>query len=145
MKGASAPTSTITPSRTSAIREERRRKSVRTVRPSGDSRGRAALMTAESGVGPGIEQVGEQTAKSDHDAADDHPTDDEGVVARADGVHHRVSHSWPGEDALDEKRSGEKRGEGEPDQRDNRQQCIAQRMASQDFFLRQTFQSRGTD
>src|SRR2546423_14464294 len=145
MKGASAPTSTITPSTNSAMREERLRRIPRTVSPSGDSRGCAPLVGAESWVGPGIKEVGEQASKSDHDAADDHATYNERVIARADGVDDGVAHSGPGEDPFDEERAGQKRRERETDQRDGRQQSAAQRMAPEYLTLRQTLEARRSD
>src|SRR5438105_5075264 len=145
MSGASRPTSTITPSTKSATREERLRKIIRRVRPSGDSRGRGGLVTAESGVSPGIEQVREQAAESDHNAADDHSADDERIVARTDCVDHCVAHSGPGEDAFDEKRAGEKRREGKTNQGDDWQQRVSQRVLAENLALRQTLEARSAD
>src|ERR1700704_3781913 len=101
--GASKPTRMITPSRINATREERWRSNPRTVRPSGDSRGRAVSVATESGVGPGIEQVGDEAGDSDHDASDYHAADNERIIASADRVDYRVSHARPGENPLDEK------------------------------------------
>src|SRR5450759_5085685 len=111
MSGASSPTSTMTPSTKNATREDGLRRMRRTPSASGDSRGHVGpLVAAKSWVCQGIEQVGEKASERDHDAADDDAAHQERIVARADRVDHRVSHSRPGEDLLDEKSAREKSG-----------------------------------
>src|SRR5215210_6324856 len=111
MSGASRPTRTMSPSTTSAARDVFQRRSQRIPSASGLSRGRGGLIRSESWICPGIEQVSEQASKHYHDAADDHATHDERIIAGADGVDERESHAWPGEDLLDEERAGEESGE----------------------------------
>src|SRR3982750_1075545 len=84
MSGARIPTSTITPSTNSATRDDGLRMICRRPMARGDSRGRAALVVTESRVGPGIEQVGNETAERDHDAADDEASHDQRIVAGSD-------------------------------------------------------------
>src|SRR6188508_62693 len=143
-KGASNPTSTITASANSAMRDDRLRRIARTVSPSGDSRGRATLV-ADAGVGPGIEQIGDETAEGYHDAADDHTSDEKRIITRADGVDDGVTHPRPGEDPLDEKCAGEQRRERQAYQRDRGQQRVAQRVTAQNLALGESFQARRAD
>src|SRR5688572_7364641 len=135
MSGASRPVSTMIPSTTSAARDVFQRSSQRTPSASGVSRGRAGLMIPESWVCPGIEQIGEQASQRHHDAADDDSTDDERIIARADGVDDGESHSRPGEDLLDEERAGEESRKRKSDQADDRKERVAQRVPSQDLAL----------
>src|SRR5688572_893790 len=139
MSGASRPVSTMIPSTTRAMRDDLARRIRRTPSARGDSRGRGALMGAKSWVCPGIEQVGENAPKRYHDAAEDHSTDDERVVAGADGVDDGEPHSRPGEDLLDEKRTGEESREREPDQTDDRKECVAQHVSPEDLPLTESF------
>src|SRR6266550_3531400 len=145
MNGASRPTSTMSPSTMRAMREDLPRRRRRTVSASGDSRGRAGLASANSWVCPGIEQIGEKTSNCHHDAAEDHSTDDEGVVAGSDCGDDRESHSGPHKYLLDEEGAGEESGEGESKQADDWKQCVAQRMAAEYLALGQPFQPRGPD
>src|SRR5206468_12125027 len=124
MSGARIPTSTIMPNTKSATRDDGLRRIRRTPSASGDSRGRAGLVAAEPWVCPGIEQVGEKTSNGDHDAANDHASHRQWIIACGDGVDDGESHSGPGEDLLDEERTGEKRGKRESDQADYREQCV---------------------
>src|SRR4051812_41260715 len=145
MRGASSPMSTITASTKSATRDEGLRMIWRTPSASGDSRGCAVLVVTEPRVGPRIEQIGEQTSQSDHDAAYDHSTDDERVVAGADRADDCQSHSRPRKNLLDEEGAGEQSGEREPDQRDDGQQRVAQCVAPQNLAFGQSLQPGGAD
>src|SRR2546423_8211696 len=145
MNGASSPTSTIAPSTTSATRDDGLRRMLRTVRPSGDSRGRPGLAAAESWVGPGIKQVGKKTSKRDHDTADNYAAHNQWIIARADGIDDSVAHAGPRENLLDEKSAGQERGKGESHQGDNRQQRVTQRVTPQDLTLRQTLETCSAD
>src|SRR5688572_3717823 len=138
MNGASSPVSTMIPSTTRAMRDDLARRIRRTPRASGDSRGRGALMGAKSWVCPGIEEIGENASECYHDASEDHSTDDERVVASADGVDDGEAHSRPGEDFLNEKRAGEESGEGEPDETDDGKECVAQRMSPENLAFGQS-------
>src|SRR2546429_1978932 len=111
MSGARIPTSTMTPSTKSATRDDGLRRIRRKPIASGDSRGRATLVGAESRVCPDIEQVGEKTSNRDHDAADDDSPDDEWIITGGDGVDDGIAHTWPGKDLLDEECAGQKRRE----------------------------------
>src|SRR4051812_36762933 len=108
--GASAPRSTMIPRITAEIRDARLRSTRRTASANGDSRGRTTLVRAESWISPGIKRVGEKTAQCHHDAADDHCSHNQRVVAGADAVHERVTHSRPAKNPLDEYGTGKKRG-----------------------------------
>src|SRR5258705_8404062 len=107
MNGASRPTSTMIPSTTSATRDNLPRRSWRTTSARGDSRGRAGLASANSWVCPGIEQIGKKTSSRHHDTAEDHTTDNEGVVAGSDCGDDREPHSGPREYLLDKERAGQ--------------------------------------
>src|SRR5258705_8065574 len=130
MNGASRPTSTMIPSTTSAMRDNLPRRSWRTTSARGDSRGRAGLASAKSWVCPGIEQIGEKTSSRHHDAAEDHATDDERVVAAADRIDDGESHARPRKYLLDEERAGQQCGKREAKQADDWKERVAQRMAS---------------
>src|SRR6202049_3365147 len=145
MSGARRPTSTMTPSTKKATREDGRRRIRRTPRASGDSRGRAALGAAESWICPGIEQVGEKASKRHHDAADHDAAHHEWIIARVDRAHDRVAHTGPGEDLFDEKGAGEKSGEREADQTDDRKQRVAERVAAQNLALGESLETGGAD
>src|ERR1700730_220855 len=97
----------MTPSTKKATREDGRRRIRRTPSASGDSRGRAVLVAAESWICPGIEQVGEKASECDHDGADDDAAHHELIITRADRADDFVAHTAPSEDLLDEKGAGE--------------------------------------
>src|SRR3954468_6788258 len=111
MRGANDPRSTMMPRTTAATRDVRLRRIRRTMSASGDSRGRAALVRAESWIGPGIKHVGEKTAQRHHDAADDHRADYQWIVAGTDAVDESVAHPGPGKNLFDEDGAGQQGGE----------------------------------
>src|ERR1700694_3549542 len=145
MKGASRPTSTMITSTTRATRDDLARRMRRTPSARGDSRGRAGLVSSESWVSPGIEQIGDNASNGHHDAADDHSPYDEGIVASADGVDNCETHSRPGEDLFDEKRAGEESGEGKPEKTDDWKECVAQRVPAEDLALGESFHTGGAN
>src|SRR6266853_1461164 len=135
----------MTPSTKKATREDGRRRIRRTPSASGDSRGRASLVAAESWICPGIEQVGEKASQSDHDAADDDAAHHEWIIARADRAHDRVAHTGPREDLFDEKGTGEKSRERQTNQTDDWKQGVAEGVAAQNLALGEALETSGAD
>src|SRR6266550_6438784 len=135
----------MTPRTKKATREDGLRRIRRTPSASGDSRGRAGLVAAESWICPGIEQVVEKASEGDHDAADDDAAHHEWIIARADRAHDRVAHTGPGEDLFDEKGTGEKGGKRETNQTDDWEQRIPERVAAQNLALGESLETRGAD
>src|SRR5690242_17386773 len=93
----------------------------------------------KTGVDSGIEQIGEQAADGDHHAADDDASGDEVVVARGNGVRDEESHPGPREDLLHEERAASHGGQQQPEDRDHRQQSVAQGMAKDHRPLARAF------
>src|ERR1044072_431397 len=119
------------PNTSTAMRDDRLRRTARTPSPRGDSRGGAGSVRAEPWVCPGIEEIGDQTAEGDHDTANDDAADDEWIIARADGIDDGVTHAGPRKDLLDEKGAGQQCRKRQSDQRDDRQQRVTQRVTTQ--------------
>ena len=77
-------------------------------------------------VHPSIDQVGDQAADQDGDRADQVDGHDRRVVSAADGRDRQRPHPRPGEDLLDDHRPAQQLRQGEGDDRDQRDQGVAQ-------------------
>src|SRR5918996_3010324 len=79
-------------------------------------------------VDDAVQDIGKQVAKDDGEATHHHEGEHEWVVALHDGQHAQLAEPWPREDRLRDHRAGQESGDAQSEQRDDRDQRIAERV-----------------
>src|SRR5262249_14368542 len=87
-------------------------------------------------IDDGVAHVGEQVAQEDQRRGDEAQAHQDRVVALADGGEAEPAHARPGEDRLDDHRAAEEPGQAQADDRDQRDQRVAERVAVDHSSLR---------